>query len=64
MTKKHFEAFAEEIADNRKWLDTHEPNDTDNHWIQANYAANVIANVAIRFNPKFSKDKFLEACGL
>ena len=56
MTKKHFEAFASQIAaDLRNNVATKE---------QAEYAANIVAAVANQFNSRFDRARFMKACGL
>lgn len=56
MTKKHFIAFAREIA---RGIDAPEVN------LNARlYAANVVIRIAREHNPRFDTDRFLKACGL
>jgi hypothetical protein len=56
MTRRHFEAFAEHIRKRRgkdgKLLDP----------AIRQEIANLVAEVAIRFNPRFNEERFLEAC--
>ena len=52
MTKKHFEAFAREIAE------------SDNSPETRMFAAMVVIRVAQEFNPRFDRERFLKACGL
>lgn len=51
LTKKHFEAFAEEV---RRIDDP----------AQRQQAFWTIASVAVRFNPNFDHERFRKACGL
>ena len=60
MTKRHFEAFAREIADYVRFSQDM-PEATTKH---ATFAARVIAHVAAEFNPRFDRERFLKACGL
>ena len=60
MQKRHFEAFAREIADYiRTSSDT--PENTIRH---ATFAARVFADIAKTDNPRFNRDRFMRACGL
>lgn len=52
MTKKHFEAFAREIAA------------SDNGGAAKMFAALVVIRVAQQDNPRFDRERFLKACGL
>lgn len=52
MTKKHFEAFAREIAESNQ------------DQIPKMFAAMVVIRVAQQDNPRFDRERFLKACGL
>jgi hypothetical protein len=52
MTKKHFEAFAEEIKNNVAYDENRQT------------VADVVIAVAKKFNERFDEKKFLKACGL
>jgi hypothetical protein len=52
MTKKHFEAFAEEIKNNVAYQENQKA------------VADVVIAVAKKFNERFDEQKFLKACGL
>ena len=52
MTKKHFEAFAREIANSNR-------NDAERAAV-----AIVVVRVALQFNPRFDADRFYKAAGL
>lgn len=52
MTQKHFEAFAEKIKNEVPYEENRR------------MVADVVIEVAQKFNPRFDKDRFLKACGL
>ncbi len=52
MTKKHFEAFAEEIKNNVAYASNRQ------------MVADVVIEVAKKFSKRFNEKKFLKACGL
>ncbi len=54
MTRKHFEAFANEIKNLV----------LQGKFNEAEAAALVVINVGFDANPRFDKSRFLEACGL
>jgi hypothetical protein len=51
MTKKHFEAFARQIADEKDRA-------------AAQRMADMVISVAVADNPRFDPTRFLNACGL
>ena len=52
MTQMHFEAFAKEISESARSL--------EERWAMAW----LVICVAQRFNPRFNRSRFLDACGL
>ena len=60
MTKKHFEAFAREIAAYVQYSED-TPENTRRYAI---FAARIVVSVAQEFNPRFDRERFLKACGL
>ena len=52
MTKRHFEAFAQELQESEQSEDIRL------------YCARLIADVAQRFNERFDRERFIHACGL
>lgn len=70
MTKKHFEAFAAIIREDVTGGVFNEHNRKHHADVlvqlrqNAQYAADVIANVASADNPRFDRARFMRACGL
>lgn len=59
MTRKHFKEIAETI--NQLAESGHLANDYyETHFV----VASAFANVCARYNPRFNRDKFMEACGV
>lgn len=65
MTKKHFEAFARQIA-----ADFHAASDLPvieerrQAEYAARYAALLVADIARQNSPRFDRERFMKACGL
>ena len=58
MTRKHFNAIAEEISEIRAGLESREALDA------LDRTADAVANVCAETNPRFDKGRFLRACGV
>ncbi len=63
MTRKHYEQFARELSRDLANIQIGDTN-RDLIRLQIEYAANLIADIAIQDNPRFDRSRFMKACGL
>ena len=64
MTKRHFTAMAKRFRDDLEASRRFDRLEQQRTFDTVQYAANAFADVAVADNPRFDRDRFMEATGL